>query len=386
MADLPAAADRLAQLVELESPSGDVPRLAALCEVLANRLAELGGQVTLVPGPAGDHIHARFRGADRSRGHLLLIGHYDTVCPAGRLASCPFVVRDGWARGPGALDMKGGLVALELALGLLGQRNVALAQPVEAVLVADEEVSSPHGRHAVLSAARGAAAAIGLEPAHFDGALKNGRRGVARVRIEVTGREAHAGLEAGAGTSAIDELVDQLHRLPQLLPTAADFGYNAGTVSGGSRANVVAGRAAAELGLRFGTPQTEQAALGVLGALAPIRPGAAIAVTVLSGRPAWPATPGSWLVRHVQQVASRRGQRLAARPARGAGDANLTAAAGVPTIDGLGPRGRGAHSPDETVELASITGRAELLAALLATPLPGGASARCRAGRPVAGR
>src|SRR5262249_54993786 len=239
----------------------------------AERVAELGGAVELVPGDAGDHVRAAFaaglrapgpapgRGGSPSRastrGHILVVGHYDTVWEAGWLASHPFVVRDLVATGPGVLDMKGAIVALELALELLRDSGRALAQPVQVVLVADEEGPSPHGGTAVMAAAAGAAAVVGLEPPHPDGGLKTGRRGVARVRLEVRGREAHAGLAVAGGVSAIDELLDQLVRLRDALPRASDLGWNIGRVSGGTRANVVAGRASAEVGLRFATRQTE---------------------------------------------------------------------------------------------------------------------------------
>jgi glutamate carboxypeptidase len=379
-AALTAAVERLAHLVRLESPSGDVARLGALRDVLAERLARLGGTVELVRGDAGDHIRAAFpaagradagRAADRvlARGHIVVVGHYDTVWEAGWLASHPFTVRDLVATGPGVLDMKGAIVALELAFELLSESGLALAQPVQVVLVADEEVSSPHGRTVVMDAAAGAAAVVGLEPPHPDGSLKTGRRGVARVRLEVHGREAHAGLVA-AGVSAIDELLDQLVRLRDALPRAADFGWNIGRVSGGTRANVVAGRASAEVGLRFATRQTERAAFSALRSLTPVRPGAQVAAEILSSRPAWPATPTNPLAEHVIALAAGLGEQLGARPAGGAGDTNFTGAAGLPTVDGLGPRGRGAHSPAESVRVDSIVRRAELLAVLFSTPLP----------------
>lgn len=371
-AALAAAVERLARLVRLESPSGDVARLAALRDVLAERLAELGGAVELVPGDAGDHVRAAFpaAGAAPPGGHILVVGHYDTVWEAGWLGSHPFAVRDLVATGPGVLDMKGAIVALELAFELLRDSGQAPAQPVQVVLVADEEVSSPHGRTAVMAAAAGAAAVIGLEPPHPDGGLKTGRRGVARVRLEVRGREAHAGLAVAGGVSAIDELLDQLVRLRDALPRASDLGWNIGRVSGGTRANVVAGRASAEVGLRFATRQTEQACFSAVRSLTPVRPGARVTAEILSSRPAWPPTPVNPLAEHVIGLAAGLGERLGARPAGGAGDTNFTGAAGLPTVDGLGPRGRGAHSPAESVRLDSILRRAELLAALFATPLP----------------
>ncbi len=381
-AALTAATARLARLVELESPSGDVPRLAILRDVLASRLTQLGGMVEVMPGDAGDQLrasfpahpalarHARASGRGQAGGHLLLVGHYDTVWEAGWLASHPFTVNGPVATGPGVLDMKGAIVALELAFELLAGCGLALAQPAQVVLVADEEVSSPHGRTAVMAAAAGAGAVVGLEPPHPDGGLKTGRRGVARVRIEVHGREGHAGIIAGAGVSAIDELLDQLVRLRDALPRAADLGWNIGRVSGGTRANVIAGRASAEVGLRFGTSQTEHAALSAVRGLTPVRRGATVRTEILSSRPAWPATPGNRLAEHVIGLAAALGEQLGARPAGGAGDTNFTGAAGLPTVDGLGPRGRGAHSRAESVRIDSILRRAELLAVLLATPLP----------------
>jgi glutamate carboxypeptidase len=372
-AALAAAVERLALLVRLESPSGDVARLDALRDVLAGRLAELGGAVDLVPGDAGDQVRAAFPAGGQAAaagGHILVVGHYDTVWEAGWLASHPFTLRDMVATGPGVLDMKGAIVALELAFELLRDSGRPLAQPVRVVLVADEEVSSPHGRTAVMDAAAGAAAVVGLEPPHPDGGLKTGRRGVARVRIEVFGREAHAGLAVAAGVSAIDELLDQLVRLRDALPRADDLGWNIGRVSGGTRANVVPGRATAEVGLRFGTGETERACYSAIRSLTPVRTGARVTAEVLSSRPAWPPAPGNPLAEHVIALAAGLGERLGARPAGGAGDTNFTGAAGLPTVDGLGPRGRGAHSPAESVRVDSILRRAHLLAALFTTPLP----------------
>jgi glutamate carboxypeptidase len=371
-AALAATVERLARLVELESPSGDVARLAELRDVLASRLTELGALVEVMPGEAGDQLRAVFPSEGRRSpgGHLLVVGHYDTVWEAGWLASHPFTVSGPVATGPGTMDMKGAIVALELAFELLAGCGLALAQPVQVVLTADEEVSSPHGRTAVMAAARGAAAVVGLEPPHPDGSLKTGRRGVARVRIEVHGREGHSGIITGAGVSAIDELLDQLVRLRDALPRAADLGWNIGRVSGGTRANVVAGRASAEIGLRFGTGETEHAALAAVRGLTPVRQGATVRTEILSSRPAWPADPGNRLAEHVIGLAGALGEKLGARPAGGAGDTNFTGAAGLPTVDGLGPRGRGAHSRTESVLVDSILRRAELLAVLLATPLP----------------
>jgi len=359
----------LGLLVSLESPSGDAERLCLLARRLADRLTDQGGAVRVVEGSNGDHLCADFGPADAGR-HLLVVGHLDTVWPAGTLGARPFRVDGDWAHGPGTLDMKGALVALALGLALMRKTGLEFAQPVRLVLVSDEEISSPDGRRVVLAGAQGAAAVLGLEPPHSDGDLKNGRRGVARILLEVEGRESHSGLAAADGVSAIDELVDQLVGLRCALPPEPGVSCNVGRIDGGTRANVVAGRASAELGLRFATPNAEHAAMSLLAAVEPVRAGARVTTTTVSSRPAWAPAEDSWLVTFVREQSARLGEPVGARPAGGAGDTNFTGANGVPTVDGLGPNGHGAHACDERVRIGSILRRAALLALLFATPLP----------------
>jgi glutamate carboxypeptidase len=364
------AVRRLELLVNLESPSGDAARLLALNAALADRLTDLGATVETVPGPAGDHLRAGLGGPAVPGRNVVLVGHLDTVWPAGTLQRRPFRVDGALAHGPGTVDMKGALVALELALRLMREMRLPFAHPVQVVLVCDEEVSSPDGRGPVLAAAADAAAVLGLEPPHPNGDLKNGRRGVARIRLEVEGRESHAGLAAADGVSAIDELVDQLLRLRQALAGVDGVSCNVGHIAGGTRANVVAGQARAELGLRFGTAAAQESVLSSVAALAPVRAGAGVRSAVLSSRPAWSPDSDSPIAAFVREQAARLGERIGARPAGGAGDTNFTGASGVPTVDGLGPNGRGAHSADEHVQIESILRRAELLALIFSTPLP----------------
>jgi glutamate carboxypeptidase len=345
MADL---IDALRQLVEHESPTGATSEIR---DVLVGLLSGAGAEVD----PDGEHIVARLgEGADP---HLLVLGHFDTVWPIGTLAEMPFTVHDDRATGPGVFDMKAGIVSLLHALSLL--RGRPCRRPVRIVLTADEELGSPDGARVVAAQAAGAATVYALEPPLRGGTLKVGRRGVARVRLNVRGREAHAAFNATAGVSAIDELIDHLATLRRP-------GVNIGTLTGGTRANVVAGAATAEVGLRFATPDDEAAIFAVLERLAPIRDGAVVRVEVLSRRPAWEPSASQALADHVRAVAQDLGETIGAGVSPGAGDANLTGALGIPTVDGLGPRGRGAHSRDETVLLSSIPARGELLARLLA--------------------
>jgi len=337
-------------LVEHESPTGST---ATLRDVLVRLLREAGAEATT----DGEHIVAT---VGAGAGHVLVLGHFDTVWPLGRLAAAPFTVTKDEATGPGVFDMKGGLVALLHALNRL--RGKALPHPVRIVLTADEEIGSPDGGRLVEQRATGAVAVYALEPPLANGTLKVGRRGVARIRLTVRGREAHAGLDASNGVSAIDELIDQVAALRR--PNV-----NVGTIAGGTRANVVAGRATAELGLRFATPTEEAALFARLDALTPIRDGAIIQVETLSRRPAWEPSASADLAGRVRAAAQELGETIGAAISPGAGDANLTGARGIPTVDGLGPRGHGAHAPDETVEVPSIKARADLLAYLLTHPI-----------------
>ncbi|GHF34150.1 hypothetical protein GCM10018790_09830 [Kitasatospora xanthocidica] len=360
---------RCADLARIESPSGDAPRLDALAEELAAGFRATGATARREPGPAGDHLVLEWEGRDETLPHLLIVGHHDTVWPVGTLADWPVTEEDGRLTGPGVVDMKGGLAILEGALALLADLGERPHRAVRLVVVSDEEVGSPDGRRLVERQLRGAAAVLGLEPPHPDGRLKTARRGSTRVRLTVTGREAHAGNDAHDGVSAVDELVDQLVAVRDLAGQPGTE-LNAGRISGGSRANVIAGRAEAELGLRFSTAEAQRRTLDHLARLTALRPGARVRTEVLSSRPAWPERTGNPLLRHVRSLAAVLGQQLDGAPAGGAGDTNLPGSRGLPTLDGFGAVGAGAHARHEHIRLDQIGPRIALLAALLAVPLP----------------
>jgi glutamate carboxypeptidase len=364
---LASALDRLRYLTELESPSGNVEHLNILRDALVTRWRELGLNVSIVPGAAGDHVVAEWM-VPESNGHVLLVTHYDTVWPVGELARQPFAVHGDQVMGPGVVDMKAGLVAIEFALAQLRESGRTPIRTIRIVCVADEEVSSVDGRRVIEAEAEGAVAVLGFEPAHPDGAFKNGRRGVARLLIRVTGRAAHSGLAADKGISAVDELVDLLVDVRRGAPQAPDAGINIGRISGGTRANVVAGTAEAEVGLRFSEPATEQLLLDLFDGLCVHRDGASLDIVTLSHRSAWPEDPHSWLTELVVATARAQGEEASARPAGGAGDTNFTGSMGLPTLDGLGPRGNQAHAVGEYVLLSSLGRRISLLVELLTSP------------------
>ncbi|WP_116950043.1 M20/M25/M40 family metallo-hydrolase [Jiangella endophytica] len=372
--DLDALLTRLEGYVRHETPTGDAARLDALGEVLLARHRELGATTRRVAAPGGDHLVMDHpgRGAKADAAPVLFLGHHDTVWPAGQLdGPMPWRVADGVAHGPGAYDMKSGLVVMETALELARAAHEAGGAghpPVRVVVVADEEVGSPTASALVAEAARDAVAALGFESPHPDGSLKAGRRGSTRLRLAVDGVEAHAALDPDAGASAVDELVDQLILIRSIVRHApGDVLCNVGTVAGGGRTNVVPAAAHADIGLRFADAESERVVLDGLTSLRPIRAGAAVTAEVLSRRPTWaPDDTTSGLLGTVRRAAASVGQRIDGSPAAGGADTNTTGSLGVATLDGFGPLGAGAHAVHEQVVIASLAERARLVAAVLA--------------------
>jgi glutamate carboxypeptidase len=357
------AVARLVAYARHETPTGDTEALNALADVLEARHRELGARTERVARDTGDHLIARWGDGDAP--HVLLLGHHDTVWPRGSLESMPLTVEGGVLRGPGVYDMKGGLVVAELALAVLRRCGLQPARSLRLVVVADEEVGSPTARPLVEAEMAGAVAVLGLESPHPGGALKSARLGSTRVRIEVTGRAAHAALDPASGVSAVDELVDQLFAVREIMSAEPTVLCNVGTVGGGGRTNVVPERAAADIGLRFADTGTQERVLAALGGLTAVRPGAEVVVRTLTSRPAW-SDPDDALLARVAAAGEAVGQHITGRPAAGAADTNTTGAAGIPTLDGFGPLGAGAHAPDERIEIASLPARAALLASVLA--------------------
>jgi glutamate carboxypeptidase len=350
-----------------ESPTGDSPALAELAGILEADAAAAGFSTAREPHPTGDHLIWTCPARGGVTGSMLFLTHYDTVWPVGTLREMPWTVDGDVIRGPGVYDTKSGIAALLAAVTAADGPH----PEIRVVVVADEEIGSPTATGLVTAEARRAGVVLGLEPPHPGGDLKTGRRGSTRARIEVTGAEAHAALDPDAGVNAIDELVDQLIRVRGLRGDRPVL-VNTGTIAGGGRTNVVAGQAHADLGLRFADPDDERAVLAELAALQPIRPRAVVATRLLSHRPTWrPAPAGDDLLARIVAVAAAIGQSLDGRPADGAADTNTTGALGHPTVDGLAPRGGGAHARTEWVSAAGIAERVTLLTALLtALPVP----------------
>lgn len=364
---LPTMVTTLRTYVEIDSPTGDAAALGAFTRRLAVDFARIGAEVEVVPEPTGDHLMIRFAGtAGRENdAPLVFLAHSDTVWGRDTRTSMPWREEGDTAFGPGVFDMKGGIVAAHAALEIV-QDTEAAHRPVVVVVTADEEIGSPTSRGLVERNATGAHGVFGLEPAHPDGALKTSRMGSTRVRLRVIGREAHAALDAADGVSAIDELVDQLLVVRRILDDHPEVLCNVGTVSGGGKTNVVAGSAHADIGLRFADTETENRVLDQLRSLTAGRDGATVDVALLSSRPAWPADARHDALRDaVAAAAAFVGQDITGRPASGAADTNISGSMGIPSIDGFGPLGSGAHAVHEQVHLPSLADRAALLAAII---------------------
>lgn len=369
---------RIKAYVGMETPTSDGPAITTLANALHDRYRDLGAEVMLVPvggdGADGTHVLADLpgRGELANEPVVLLVGHSDTVWPRGTLAGMPWSVNGDRVAGPGAFDMKSGLVVIETALAVIRTLNLP-HRPVRLAIAADEEIGSPSFQPILATMLDDVGCALGFESPHSDGAFKRGRWGSTRLLLTVLGRESHAALDPDGGISAIDELVDQLHLVRDIVAAANLAGENSpavllnvGTISGGTRANVVAGTASALIGLRFLDGAVESTVLESLSGLRSIRAGAGVDVAVLSSRPAWiPATATDALLERMTRAAASAGLTVSARPAAGAADTNLPGASGVPTLDGLGPRGEGAHARTESFSIASLTERISLLVAFL---------------------
>ena len=339
--------DALQTLIEAESYSADPQGIQACGRAIDGLCRDLLGQP---PEPAGAHRVWR-RPGDRP---VLLLCHFDTVWPPGTLSDFPFRVEDGVARGPGVFDMKAGIVQCLWAL-----RSVREA-PVTALFTADEEIGSPTSRPLIEEHARGARAALVLEPASGS-SVKVARKGVAQWRIDVTGRAAHAGLEPQRGVNAAVELAHQIVRLQQLARPGDGTTLTVTTMSAGTASNVVPESAWCTIDARMWSMEEAGRLERELAALRAEASGARISVTGGMGR--------APLERRAAQVLYERliglGFTVGAAEVGGASDGNLTAALGTPTLDGLGAVGGGAHARDEHVVVAEMPRRAEMVARLV---------------------
>jgi glutamate carboxypeptidase len=317
----------------------------------------------------GDHLFVDTRlGAARPQGQILLLGHIDTVYDLGTIQRMPWRMAGGRARGPGVFDMKAGLTIALAAAQLLRELHIAPKKRIVCLWTSDEEIGSESSRKFIEREARRSDAVLVLEPATgLAGKVKTARKGVGEAEIIVTGRAAHAGLNPEDGINAVHELALQVERIMRLNEPRSGTTVSVNVVEGGSRSNVIADRARALVDLRATTMTEARALEKRLHALKPILRGAQLEIRGGIHRPPMERKNSAALFRHAQVLADDMGIELGESFVGGGSDGNFTAALGVPTLDGLGGVGEGAHAQHENILLRALPARIALMAGLLAS-------------------
>lgn len=363
---LPAALTVLKGLAALESPSSDKAAVDACSAYVATQLRDLGAAVTVVPQTAaGDHLTADWPGTDPSS-QLLTLCHLDTVWPKGTLAARPLREEDGKLFGPGVYDMKAGTAILLTALKVLQDAGSAPRYPLRMLFTSDEEVGSTTSRPLIESEARRSCLAVVLEPALANGQVKTFRKGVGDFTVVAHGRAAHAGGDHQKGVNAIEELAYHIPALQGLTDYESGTTINVGTIQGGSASNVVPERAEMEVDFRISRIAEIDRVVAAVQGLKPILAGARLEVNGGLNRP--PMERNATMVKtfgQAQRLAAGIGLLLEEGSTGGGSDGNFTAALGIPTLDGMGAIGDGAHAAHEHVVINSLADRAALLATLL---------------------
>ncbi|GAA2746552.1 M20 family metallopeptidase [Kitasatospora cinereorecta] len=348
-----AMLEDLRTLVEVESPSRDIDALTASAQAVAGVIENrLGGRAELVEGDAGPHV--RWSGGGEPR--VLLLGHHDTVFPLGTLDRRPFAVEGGRATGPGVFDMLGGLVQAVHGVALLDDRS-----GVEILVTADEEVGSGTSRALIEERALACGAVLVFEGAAEGGAVKTGRKGCGTFEVTVTGRAAHAGLEPEAGINALVEAAHQVLDIAALARPEIGTTVVPTVASAGTGENVVPAGATVVVDVRVETADETERIESAFAALTPHLDGARIAVRGAVGRPPMPESASAELFATARQLLPG----LEGRSVGGGSDGNFTAALGVPTLDGLGAVGGGAHADHEYLLVDAMAERAQLVAGLV---------------------
>jgi glutamate carboxypeptidase len=359
------------ELVEIESPSDNKAAVDRLAELVAEKFASFGGAVRMHRvADFGNHLQVDLGGA--SGAPVLLLGHYDTVYPLGTLAKMPCRVDGDKLTGPGVLDMKSGIALMLAAIAGLrdwhasdGRRE--LPRPVSVLLVSDEEVGSDSSRAITESLAKKAAAVLVLEPSYGrEGAVKTARKGVGEYAIKVTGRSSHAGLDFEKGVNAILELARQIEKISGFTDLKKGLTVNVGAVSGGSRTNVVPAEAVAQVDVRIARMKDGAGIEKKMRGLRAFNRKCKIEISGGINRPPMERTAGvAGLYARAVAIAADLGWKLGEAAVGGGSDGNFTAGMGIPTLDGLGGVGDGAHAVHEHILISELPRRAALLAGLI---------------------
>jgi glutamate carboxypeptidase len=358
-------ATTLRDLVLVESPSDNKPAVDEAVRLVTSLAKAAGGRVKIHKQKLfGDILELRFGSASGERKPILLLGHLDTVWPLGTLQTMHWRKRNGRFYGPGVLDMKAGVAMALAAIRALSQLGVS--RPITLLLNSDEEVGSSASRPITERLALASQAVLVLEPAQGL-ACKTARKGVGGYRIEVAGVASHSGVDFASGHSAILELARLLQTVAGFTDLRRGLTVNPGVISGGTRSNVVAQHAFAEIDVRIAHASDAARVEKLFRSLRCSDPGCKLEITGDINRPPMERKPGTVaLYKQARKLAAELGFQLDEAASGGASDGNFTAALGVPTLDGLGAVGEGAHAAQESILIDHLVPRTALLAALLA--------------------
>jgi glutamate carboxypeptidase len=368
--DLTRFTSTLRSITELESPSFDKAAVDSCGMRIRELFQELGGTSTVYDQPPsgktfGNHLRFDFPGVKRGK-PIMLLGHFDTVWDIGTLARMPFKTEKGRIWGPGVFDMKGGIVIMLETIRALKEKHGELPRPITVWLVADEEVGSDSSRPTTEALAKKSEAVLVLEPCRLDSAIKTARKGVGDYTVRVTGVSSHAGVDFEKGQSAILELARQVQKIASFTDLKRGITVNPGMIRGGTRTNVVADLAEVECDIRV-TKMKDAATLDKkFRGLKPVNRKCRIEVEGGVNRPPMERSAGvAKLFKIGQGVAKDLGFALKEHATGGGSDGNFTAALGVPTLDGLGAVGDGAHALHESILIDELPRRVALIAGLI---------------------
>jgi len=353
-----------------ESPSDDVASVNRFAGLVAESIKD-AARVRALPGGKnyGKHLRCEMILPGRKKtGQILALGHSDTVWPLGTLRSMPVQVKKGRLWGPGVFDMKGGLALFISAMRILRERDLPVTREIVLQVNSDEEIGSPSSRTLTEQAARQSLAVLVLEPAAgLDGKLKTARKGVGDYTVTVHGQSAHAGLDFEKGASAIVEMARQIEKIAGFTKLDRGITVSPGVIEGGTRSNVVAARCSVEIDVRVPRAADANYLARQFAALKPFDKRCRVEVTGGVNRPPMERSAASRaLFQRARKIAREIGLQVDECAVGGGSDGNFTAALGVPTLDGLGAVGEGAHAPHENIVLAKIPERVALLALLVA--------------------
>ena len=365
---LPKMLRTLETFVRAESPSTEKAASDVCAQVIAAEWSKRGVHVeSLEQKHRGAHLRITCGpGNTKARSQLLVLGHYDTVYASGTLAKMPFRTAAGRAYGPGVFDMKAGIVQALSALDAIQQAGAAISKTIVFLWTSDEEIGSESSRKLLEAEAKRSDAVFVLEPSLGPkGLLKTARKGVGDAEIIVQGRASHAGLAPEKGVNAIHELALQIALVKKWNDVKRGVSVNVGLVAGGTRPNVIPDHAKAVLDLRALRATDMQRIEKQLRGLRPILSGAKLTVRGGFNRAPLERKISADLFQRASILAKSMGFTLGEATVGGGSDGNLTAALGIPTLDGLGAVGDGAHSAEEYIFARTMPQRAALLAALL---------------------